>query len=259
METFTYTVDGKEFELKHYGVKGMKWGKRKPRYIPVGNAGGGGARSTSSGESPEAQAARKEARRQKAVRAAKIGAAVVGTALAAYGTYKLAQHMQNKRSSAAYQKAQDYINNNVVHRVEHTKFRDGTQSQLFKNAAGNYQFQQYRGGANVSKAAGQHNARVIAEGRQMYKNATNTRLDRGLAKVVNTGDAIGSKARSAANKAKDATSKAVKKATNPILDVINPQYEYVPENKVRKYYDSALNANITETWTDYHKRQKKRR
>lgn len=24
-----YTVEGKEFELRHYGVKGMKWGKRK--------------------------------------------------------------------------------------------------------------------------------------------------------------------------------------------------------------------------------------
>lgn len=29
METTAYTVDGKEFELNHYGVKGMKWGVRK--------------------------------------------------------------------------------------------------------------------------------------------------------------------------------------------------------------------------------------
>lgn len=29
MESTTYTIDGKEFELKHYGVKGMRWGHRK--------------------------------------------------------------------------------------------------------------------------------------------------------------------------------------------------------------------------------------
>lgn len=31
MESTTYVIDGKEFELKHYGVKGMKWGRRKAR------------------------------------------------------------------------------------------------------------------------------------------------------------------------------------------------------------------------------------
>lgn len=30
-ELAIYTVDGKEFELQHYGVKGMKWGVRKAR------------------------------------------------------------------------------------------------------------------------------------------------------------------------------------------------------------------------------------
>ena len=29
MESTTYTVDGKEFELQHFGVKGMKWGVRR--------------------------------------------------------------------------------------------------------------------------------------------------------------------------------------------------------------------------------------
>ena len=29
MESTIYTVDGKSFELQHYGVKGMKWGVRK--------------------------------------------------------------------------------------------------------------------------------------------------------------------------------------------------------------------------------------
>jgi hypothetical protein len=31
MESTIYTVGGKEFELQHYGVKGMKWGVRKAR------------------------------------------------------------------------------------------------------------------------------------------------------------------------------------------------------------------------------------
>ena len=31
MESTIYTVDGREFELQHYGVKGMKWGVRKAR------------------------------------------------------------------------------------------------------------------------------------------------------------------------------------------------------------------------------------
>lgn len=31
MESTIYTVNGKEFELQHHGVKGMKWGVRKAR------------------------------------------------------------------------------------------------------------------------------------------------------------------------------------------------------------------------------------
>ena len=32
MESNTYMVAGQTFELKHYGVKGMKWGKRRAVY-----------------------------------------------------------------------------------------------------------------------------------------------------------------------------------------------------------------------------------
>ena len=93
MEHITYTIDGKEFELKHFGVKGMKWGRRKARPQATG-AGQRGGKATDN--SPDAQAAAKEARRQKAKRAVKIGAAVVGTALAAYGAKKLHDTVRDK-------------------------------------------------------------------------------------------------------------------------------------------------------------------
>lgn len=35
MESTIYTVAGKEFELQHHGVKGMKWGVRKKKYVTV--------------------------------------------------------------------------------------------------------------------------------------------------------------------------------------------------------------------------------
>lgn len=90
MESNTYTIDGKEFELKHYGVKGMKWGRRKARPEAVGHTPGG----KQSVETDEV--ARKEARRAKAKRAAKIGAAVVAAGLAAYGATKLHSAIRDK-------------------------------------------------------------------------------------------------------------------------------------------------------------------
>jgi hypothetical protein len=35
MESTTYTVAGQEFELQHHGVKGMRWGVRKKKYVTV--------------------------------------------------------------------------------------------------------------------------------------------------------------------------------------------------------------------------------
>lgn len=106
METFTYTVDGKEFELKHYGVKGMKWGKRKARPEAVGT----GRRGTNgTADSPEAQAAAKEARRKNAKRALAIGAAVVGTALAAYGAKKASDALKDKAFKSAHARGKKAI------------------------------------------------------------------------------------------------------------------------------------------------------
>lgn len=105
METTTYTINGKEFELQHHGVKGMKWGRRKARPQSTGN----GRRGQASADSPEAQAAAKEARRRKVKRAAMIGAAVVGTALAAYGAKKASDLLKDKAFKSAHERGKKEI------------------------------------------------------------------------------------------------------------------------------------------------------
>lgn len=101
MKSTIYTVDGREFELKHFGVKGMKWGRRKARPEAAGSG-----RSEQTDNSHEAQAARKEARRQKAKRAAKIGAAVVAAGLAVYGAKKLDDVVKSKAHAKALARGQ---------------------------------------------------------------------------------------------------------------------------------------------------------
>lgn len=81
---------------------------------------------------PEAQAARKE----KAKKALKVGAAVAGTALAAYGTYKVAQYVQSQRSQAAMQKANDYVNKNTYRKIGESVFADGTVRMDFATGDG---------------------------------------------------------------------------------------------------------------------------
>ena len=89
METTIYTVGGKTFELRHHGVKGMKWGRRKARPQATGTGRRGG-------QAPADSAQSEAARKQKMKRAAKIGAAVVGTALTAYGAKKIHDVVRDK-------------------------------------------------------------------------------------------------------------------------------------------------------------------
>lgn len=255
METTIYTIDGKDFELRHYGVKGMKWGRRKARPQPTGT----GRSSGQVDNSPEAQAARREARRQKLKRAAKIGAAVAGTALAAYGTYKVAKYMQDKRNAAAIHKAQAYIDKNFYRNIGEGKFRNGTMEMYFRNGAGNEITAGRTTRNNVGKSVGKLNAKVVAEGRQMYRDATNTRLDRGLAKVVNAGDTVGNAAKRAGTSVSTAAKNTARNAKNAVLDVVNPIYEYTPGKTTTSVRDYGNGITVKKTDTEYIKRKRKRR
>ena len=256
MWEYNYTVSSDE--LYHYGVKGMRWGHRKAR--PIATTGRRSASSKNKGykNTPEYQA--KVAKRKKAL---KVGAAVVGTALAAYGTYKLSKYVQNKRSAAAMKKASDYINQNLFEKQGFSEFADGTRRTYFKNGRGD----SVTIGSRGSKAIRQHNAKTISTAMQMYKDATNTKLDRGLSKVVNAGDSVSRTAKgaatSAANMAKRAATSAkngATKAKNRALDAINPVYEYTPgqtttRTRTMKGFEDIP---IKETVTNYYKTKKRR-
>lgn len=239
-------------ELYHYGVPGMKWGRRKAQPVAVGRT-----RRVSNPTNAD-EAARREARKAKAIKAAKIGAVIAGTALAAYGGYKLAKYVQGKRNMAAFKKAQDYVDRNVLHRVGDSTFKDGTHMMEFSNRSGSHKMTTRGARSVVGKAAGQHNANVMAKGRQMYKDATNTRLDRGLARVVNAGDAVGNTAKRAATSAGNAVKSAGNKAKNAVLDVVNPIYEYTPGSTSSRSRDYGNGVKLTESVTNYVKRKKKR-
>lgn len=252
-------------ELYHYGVPGMKWGKRKA--VPAASTTKTGQnRAQADRNSPEAKAARIA----KAKKVAKIGAAVAGTALAAYGTYKLAKYVQGKRQQAAMQKASDYLDAKMFRKVRDTTFRDGTREFDFRDGLGN---RIVTGGSRseVGKYIGRENAKTMATARKMYRDATSTRLDKGLARVTDTGDAIGDVTRRAADSVSRTANKAARKAgavagnvkesarktTNKVLDVVNPVYEYTPRSTTTSYRDSN-GIDWTETVTNYYKTRKKR-
>ena len=172
---------------------------------------------------PEAKAARKKAM-------IKAGVAIAGTALAAYGTYKVAKYMQDKRNQAAMNKAQSYINDNFMQNKGVTKYIDSTGSKriemdFYSPRAGLVTTKSYDR-KDVGKSVGKHNAKVMATAKQMYKDSTNTKLDKGLAKVVNVGDRVGNAAKNVATKAKTTAKTTAKSAANKVLDVVNPIYEY---------------------------------
>ena len=193
-------------------------------------------------------------------KAVKIGAAVAGTALAAYGTYKVAKFVQGKRSEKAMQKASEYVSKNFMNKIGETNFSDGRTISTFANKTGTNMVVKGRGNRDIGK----FNANVVSTGRQMYKDATNTRLDKGLSKVVGAGDAVGNAAKragsAAVNAAKKSGSAARRTATtakNRVLDVVDPLYEYIPgeSGSTTRMIDGL---KVTTGFTNYKKRKIRR-
>lgn len=223
-------------ELYHYGIPGMKWGKRKAQqYVSTGTRF---SKTKSTQSNSTVSVEQKLARRKKAI---KVGTAVVGTALAAYGTYKLAQHISNKRNQAAMQKARSYINENFMKKIGTTSFTNGKTASHYQDGLGN-NFVLYGRG---DKTIGKNNAKVISTGRQMYKDATNTKIDKGLNKVVTAGNKVGKatepyrdlakatgeyvkvSGKLAGMNVKEAATKTGRNVKNHVLDAVKPQYETV--------------------------------
>jgi hypothetical protein len=81
MESTTYTINGKEFELQHHGVKGMKWGVRRYQNKDGTLTAAGKKRYN---ELSDEERSAKNKQTAKRVAAALVMTASVGVAVAAY-------------------------------------------------------------------------------------------------------------------------------------------------------------------------------
>lgn len=77
MESTIYTVAGKEFELQHYGVKGMKWGRRKARPQAIGDRFRRGVTAAKDAANKGLNKAKKAARKVAGTELAKRGKSAI--------------------------------------------------------------------------------------------------------------------------------------------------------------------------------------
>lgn len=244
----------REDELKHYGVKGMKWGVRRRREALNAYSGArkSSAAKTGVGRRLDAKKAYNKSMKDsndanknivkdkwnnlsdKQKKAIKIGAAAAGTALAAYGAYKLGSTaIRNKNFELSVAKgkveARNYLDANRNNVVGLSVFKDGTSTVEQRYGNGNRvvtKFASEKAGRDFYKSlnikddlAERHADRIIDNHVSRAQNATLREATRNVADHY-TGGRVSEaqKLREVRATAREATARAREQAQ---MDYIN--------------------------------------
>lgn len=148
-------------------------------------------------------------RKQKVIKAAKVGAAVAGTALAAYGTYKAAKYVRDKRDTEAWRKANEFYSKHRMRPINISLFDDNSFESTYSSRNGDVLKFKGSGKDYVPSLATirDYNATQLRYSDKIHDEAVNTRLDRNLNRIVKAGDAVGRQVTKHKNRVKDAARK----------------------------------------------------
>lgn len=175
-----------ETELYHYGVPGMKWGRRKAVQLTSAYAKTGfgkahmnatkkivgttlGAqrkinKAVKNANTPEAQAARKA----KIKKAAKIGAAAAATALVAYGATKAVRNRQYNRGLAAYNKMQTAENRYFMNRASEVAKQNREQGVMGTQVM-NGRYGRYRANSTPDSWGAEYEANPLPSAKELRR------------------------------------------------------------------------------------------